>query len=246
LDIPVKPDQFTLYRTSSTENSVEIGSVTTNTITLPASSISTLVGFGPSGPAIDEIANRFLNAGDAALVEIPLTGISNGNGGDLEITAESSDPNFVSNIEVVYTSPDPTGVLRFNVNSTTAAKATVTLHLINENATSPTDFSFNSTQASFNVEVVNAVTAVKKNESSVSLRIYPNPSRAGSLEIELEPVAARRKLTVLDVWGNEIATAPVESGIHHITLNSQHWETGMYYIQVSGNRSLSGKVITIK
>ena len=246
LDIPVKPGEFTLYRTSATENCAEIGTIATSTITLPAKSISTLVGFGPSGPSIDDVANRFLKSGAPEVVEIPLTGISNGNGGTLNITAESSDPTVASALEVIYTSPNPTGVLRFNMNTSAAAKAKITLHLSNQNDTSPTTFAFNSTTTSFDVEVINTVTGLKKNESQTGLKIYPNPSRSGSVEIEFEPASVTRKLTVYDVWGKEITAAPVERGVHHITLQTQTWESGLYYLHVSGNKALNGKVITIK
>jgi glucuronoarabinoxylan endo-1,4-beta-xylanase len=246
LDSPIRPAEFTVYRTTATENCAQIGTVSSGTVSLPPMSISTLVGSGDSGPSIDDIGNRYIKAGDPEIIEIPLTGISNGNGGTLTITAESSDEAIITNTEVIYSSPSETGTLKLTANNSTPGKATITLNLQNQNTIDADEFGFNSTSTSFSVEVLNVVTGLKKNESETPLKISPNPTNTGSFRVELEAAPVRRQVSVFNLQGQEITALPIERGQRQITIQSQNWEPGLYYLHVSGHRPQHGKVITIR
>jgi hypothetical protein len=56
----------------------------------------------------------------------------------------------------------------------------------------------------------------------------------------------QRQISVFNLQGQEITTLPIEGGEHQITIQTQNWEPGLYYLHVSGHRPQHGKVITIK
>lgn len=161
LNIPSRPAGFDVYRTSASENSAEVGKVT-DSIILPTESITTLVGYGPSGPAIDEVPNQYLFVGDDETLTIPISGISDGNGGTIGIEVVSSNTAIVPSAEVQYTYPNGEGVLVLNPVTSSPGKSVITLKLSNTNEITGTDFGFSSTEISFNVEVIDVVTDVKK------------------------------------------------------------------------------------
>ena len=155
------PGTFSSYRTSASENFVEAGTIA-NTVTVPGRSVTTLVGFGPSGPSIDEIPNYSIHVGEDAILEVPLTGIHDGNGGNLKIQVTSSNEKIVPTPTLNYTYPGATGSLILDPSTSTPGKSIITVNLTNQNIVNGSTFGFNSTEVKFSVEVIDVITGIKK------------------------------------------------------------------------------------
>lgn len=244
LEIPVGPGEFTYYRTSATENSTEAG-VITNTVSLPAESITTLVGYGPSGPSIDEIPNYYIHVGDDDVLEIPLTGISDGNSSDLNIEVTSSDESIVPAPTLNYTYPGATGSLILAPSASAPGRSIITVNLTNQNAVNETTFGFNTTQITFSVEVLDVVTAIKKKERT-ELKIYPNPINSDFLTLDLTGIHFPRSVEIMDSKGQKIVTvndneAPVKN---KISINTEKWIPGLYFIKITtGEKRIIEKIV---
>jgi O-glycosyl hydrolase len=229
LSLPVGPSSFDLYRTSAAEDCSFIGAVN-GTVTLPPLSISTLVGFGSAGPSIDEIPNYFLQAGSSETLTIPLSGISAGASGPVDITVTSSNPAIVASPELVYSYPSATGTLNVNPNTSGPGKTTITLRLTNGNPGSPAGFSFNEATITFDIEVVDVVTGIKKKEND-EISIYPNPAESSDLIITLGQ-QDRYRVEVVDGRGQTLFQALDASGSLHVS--TRGWAMGMYVVTVTG------------
>jgi glucuronoarabinoxylan endo-1,4-beta-xylanase len=244
LDIPVRPDGFTAYRTSASENSVEAGTIT-NTVSLPAQSITTLVGYGPSGPSIDDIPNYTIHVGDDDVLEIPLTGITDGNGGKTNIEVTSSDESVVPSPTLNFTYPATTASLILSPPASAPGKSIITVKLTNENIENEGAFGFNSTQVSFSVEVIDVVTGLKKKENKNELRIFPNPLNSGLLTLDLSGLPFPRTVEISDAKGQrtfyrgEISENP-------LMIQTERWKAGIYIIQVGAGRKRFIKKIIVK
>jgi O-glycosyl hydrolase len=243
LDIAIRPAEFTAYRTSATENAVESGNVT-NVVALPPQSITTLVGYGPSAPSIDDIPNYYLHIGDDGVLEIPLTGISAGDGGTVNFEVTSSNEAIVSPAAVNFTPPSTTGSLVLNPDTSVPGKSTMTLKLSNENVVSPSDFGFTSTQILFTVEVLDAVTDIKKKVDR-EVEIYPNPVNADVLVLELSEIyGGRRSVHIMNAQGREIFSVAEGSITNVLMINTESWAPGLYYITItSGRNRVTEKIV---
>jgi hypothetical protein len=159
LDIPSKPDEFTAYRTSGSENSEEVGKVT-STVSLPPKSITTLVGYGSAGPSIDDLSNYSFPSGDNMTLEVPLTGLDAGNGNSLQISVKSSNEAIVSDPAISYAYPAAEGKLTLLLNRSLPGKSVITITL--DNGADPAGFGFSTKEISFTVEVSDVITDLKK------------------------------------------------------------------------------------
>lgn len=243
LDIPVRPEEFTAYRTSGTENSVESG-IIANVVTLPGESITTLVGNGPSGPSMDEIPNYFFQVGDDASMEIPLSGIADGGGGALNFEVTSSNEAMVPAPELNHTYPSPNGLLVLNPDTSAPGKAVITIKLTNGNTMNESTFGFNSTSVSFSVEVLDEVTGFKKKAKS-EIKIYPNPVDAGILTVDLSGMPGLRTVEVTDTRGLVALRIPHEQGSENeLTINTAGWKPGLYFIKIAvGRKRITEKIV---
>jgi hypothetical protein len=233
LSTPGGPSSFDLYRTSSGEDCAYIGTVD-ETVTLPPLSISTLVGFGAAGPSIDELPNYYLQAGSAGTVSIPLTGISEGASGPVAIIASSSYPAVVAPPEVVYSYPSATGTLNVQVNTSSPGKTTIMLQLTNGNTDAPAGFSFNEATVTFDIEVVDVITAVKKNESE-EISVFPNPAKEQELVVDVGG-DGRYRIDIVDSRGRSVFQASDVSGPLHVLTSG--WASGVYIVTVAGQDNI--------
>ena len=103
-------------------------------------------------PTIDSIGTiaTFINTD----VNVPLAGISDGDGGSqtLTITATSSNTGLVPNPTVVYTSPNSTGQLQFTPVAGQTGTATITV-TVTDNGGAPNNNGNKSTQITFPLQV---------------------------------------------------------------------------------------------
>lgn len=235
LNIPSRPAEFSVYRTSASENSAEVGKVT-DAIILPAESITTLVGYGPSGPSVDEVPNQYLYVGDDKTLVIPITGISDGNGGTIDFEVMSSDPALVAPPEVHYRYPENEGTLALTPDTSSPGKAVITLKLSNTNEITGTDFGFSSTEISFNVEVIDVVTDAKKKVDS-NVKIFPNPAANGKVMIDFSAPGANRSVLISDILGTPVFSIDqVDVASDHLVVDTHLWKPGIYVVRVSSGR----------
>lgn len=235
LNIPSRPAGFDVYRTSASENSAEVGKVT-DSIILPTESITTLVGYGPSGPAIDEVPNQYLFVGDDETLTIPMSGISDGNGGTIGIEVVSSNTAIVPSAEVQYTYPNGEGVLVMNPVTSSPGKSVITLKLSNTNEITGTGFGFSSTEISFNVEVIDVVTDVKK-KVDPEVKIFPNPAANGKMMIDFSGPGANRSVLISDILGTPVFSIDrVDAASDQLVVDTHHWKPGVYVVRISSGR----------
>ena len=243
LNIPVRPDEFTAYRTSATENAAETG-VVTDMVSLPGESITTLVGYGLSGPSIDEIPDYLFYVGEEVAMEIPLSGISDGNGGALDISVTSSDEAVVPAPGLNYSYPAADGTLMVNPNTLSPGKSIVTLNLTNGNTVDASTFGFNSMEVSFTVEVLDVVTGTKKKENP-EVKIYPNPVDTHKLIVDLSGIQGARTIEIISALGVPVLQRSNEQiRGNELLINTNGWRPGAYLIRIGdGKKKLTGKII---
>ena len=110
------------------------------------SSISFVVTVNPNNaPTINPISNpvtltnNFPVPANSPTVSIPLTGITDGDGGvqGLTVTATSSNPSLIPTPAIIYTSPNSTGTLTFAPvpNQTSSAPVTITVTVTDNGGT---------------------------------------------------------------------------------------------------------------
>jgi O-glycosyl hydrolase len=240
LDIPIGPGDFTVYRTSSADNCKEIGMVT-NSVALPAMSISSLVGYGAAGPSMDEVPNFYLTAGSDGVLEIPLTDIRNGGGGTITVDVENSNSTVVTNLSLDYTSPETSGVLTVTTNTSTPGTSEITITLTNQNDVAADLFVFNSTEVTFAVEVVDVITSLKKSEIQ-TLNAYPNPVKSDYLFIALDE-GGPYSLEVLSDTGQHIGVLH-EKEDDQVRIYTGNWQSGIYFINLAtGKQRATYKIV---
>jgi hypothetical protein len=243
LNLPVRPEEFTSYRTSATENAVETG-VVTNAVGLPGLSITTLEGYGLSGPAIDEIPNHYFFVGDVPSLEIPLSGISNGGGGSIDFLVTSSNESVVSFSNVDYTHPDTDGTLTLVPNTGAPGSALVTVKISNENNVDGSSFGFNSSEVSFIVEVIDLVTSSNE-QVSPKFRLYPNPVNAGKLILDLSSFHGSPAVEITNAMGEPVLNFKRgQLRENEVTIDTNGWRPGLYLLKISsGKKKFIEKII---
>lgn len=241
LDIAVRPAQFAVYRTSDSENSAHVGTIT-NVVNLPPRSITTAVGHGAAGPSINEISNYVLHVGDDGNLEIPLTGIDAGAGSTVNVEATSTDPEIVPDLQVNYHAPSEEGSLILKANTSEPGKTVITVKLTNGGVVAPPSFGFISTEVSFTVEVVDLVTGSKK-KVDPDVRVYPNPVNERVLVVDVSRLASSVTVEVTDTRGNVVKKLNRQEG--SIFLDTQDWTPGVYFIRVSSRKTRTVEKIII-
>ena len=243
LDIPVRPAEFFSYRTSANENSVETGSVVSSVI-VPPKSVTTLVGYGAAAPSIDDIRDYYLHVGDDNSLEVPISGITDGNGGSLGIDVISSNEALVAAPHVSYQYPATQGTLSFTPNTSSAGKSVITVRLTNNRVLNENDFAFNTREISFTISVSDMVTNVKK-KVETELRIFPNPVNSDILLLDLSGLDHWRRVEVTNSNGQKVFSLENSPSMDkQITLDTEKWIPGIYFIQVTaGWRRIIEKII---
>jgi glucuronoarabinoxylan endo-1,4-beta-xylanase len=242
--LPISPAQFSVSRTSASENSIDAGTYSTGTLTLPAQSVTTLLGYGASGPSMDEIADYYVTAGEDATLNIPLTGIDNGTGGVVTIDVQSSEPSIVPVPSINYSSPSSTGMLTIVPNTSAPGKSVITVKLSNQNAVSSSTFGFNSSERKFVVEVVDAITSLKKSEAE-ELKVYPNPTTRG-LVVEFQSSPIERLMEINNNQGLTVYTGKILPGQRYLEVETSRWEKGFYVLKLGGGKERVTRKIVIQ
>jgi hypothetical protein len=215
--------------------------VVTNSVTLPAMSISSLVGYGAAGPSMDEVPNFYLTAGTDGVIEIPLTEIGNGGGGTITVDVENSNSAVVTDLSLDYTSPETSGVLTVTTNTSTPGTSEITITLTNQNNVAADQFAFNTTEVTFSVEVVDVITSLKKSEVH-TLNAYPNPVQRDYLFIALGE-GGQYSLDVLNDTGQHIHVLH-EKEDDQIRIYTGNWQSGVYFINLAtGKQRATYKIV---
>lgn len=245
LNISPRPAEFNVYRTSASENTANVGKAT-DAVSLPAESITTLVGYGSSGPSIDEVPNQYLFVGEEGTIAIPLTGISDGNGGTVNIEVVSSNMAIVPTHEVEYHYPAGEGMLVLHPDTSGPGKSVITLKLTNTNEVAATDFGFSSAETSFHVEVIDVVTGAKKNKQfDPEVSIFPNPVENGTVKIDLPGQGTDRSVRISNMLGTCVFSIdPLDALNDQLVVDTHRWKPGIYLVRVSvGERNIFHKLV---
>ncbi len=98
------------------------------------------------------------------------------------------------------------------------------------------------------IAVVNADIPAPEGFSIVS--VFPNPTK-GKVQIVVDlPADMEFTHTVFDLLGRQVYTStynPRGAGRHFVNLNTTHWSTGIYFVQIqSNNQSLVRKMVVMR
>jgi hypothetical protein len=177
-----------------------------------------------------------VHSGDDNALEIPLRGISDGDGGTLSIEVTSSNESVVPSPVLSYTYPSAEGSLLLTPVTSVEGKSVITVKLTNLNTPDATTFGFNSTEVSFTVEVINTVTDVKKKENS-EVRIFPNPVDADLVNVSLLNEQGPRSLEVINSTGKKVFMLDrVKMSSGEISINIEQWPPGLYFFIIETAR----------
>ncbi len=241
LVVPGGPDEFSIFRTSSTENSVAAGTIERNLI-LPPQSVTTLVGYGTASPSMDDVPDYYVSAGDDTAIEIPLTGIDMGDGSGLQLSVSSSNESVVPVPELSYNYPSTEGTLTLHPNTGMSGESLITITL--DHGVNPSGFGFRTISVSFRVVVTEVVTGVKK-KVETDLVVYPNPLYDDFLTVELPPDSRFHAFVVKDIYGRTIfrrANSAPES--NSFVVDARGWPTGFYFLEaMNGRQRLVEKIV---
>jgi glucuronoarabinoxylan endo-1,4-beta-xylanase len=229
LNMVAGPTSFNTFRTSASENSVAVETIS-NTVGLPPMSITTLVGQGPAAPSIDDIPDYYIPAGKDTTWRIPLAGIGDGNGGQVNISINSTDPSMATST-LEYSYPDHSGTLVVKPNTSNPGKTTITLNLTNQNVVSSNTFGFNSTSTSFNVQVVDKIAGLKKSEVG-KVSVYPNPVDHHVLVIESDDEIDSDDIDIVNARGEGMNINGSLVALGKITVNTTGWAPGLYIVRI--------------
>ena len=200
---------------------------------MPGQSITTLKGYGSSGPAIDDIPNYYLYVGDDASLEIPLSGLSDGGGGSIAFDVTSSNESVISFSEVDYAYPGSQGILTLNADTSAPGRAVVNVKLTNGNMTDESVFGFNSMRVSFIVEVIDVVTSITK-EVSDEIEIYPNPADADKFTVVLPAFQRMGNVSILNALGQPVLRLTAAELLkNQIIIDTSGWKPGLYLLNIS-------------
>ncbi len=70
-------------------------------------------------------------------------------------------------------------------------------------------------------------------ENELSVKVYPNPT-TDNATLEIKGINGRARLIVTDVNGRVIDDVNVSDGVETITINSERYASGVYYVRVMG------------
>ncbi len=153
INIDNAPSTWQVYRTSSTEDFIDVGTMNNSSITLPGESFSTLVYQGSNNsPAIDQIYDTVILK-DAGEQTINLSGISDGNSGSQSLSLSVSNTNTTLNpsLSLDYTQGDATGTIKYTTAAGKFGLDTITVHMEDDGDQTA---NFHQKQVSFVVRVI--------------------------------------------------------------------------------------------
>jgi hypothetical protein len=108
------------------------------------------------------------------------------------------------------------------------------LQLTNGNTDAPAGFSFNEATVTFDIEVVDVITAVKKNESE-EISVFPNPAKEQELVVDVGG-DGRYRIDIVDSRGRSVFQASDVSGPLHVLTSG--WASGVYIVTVAGQDNI--------
>jgi hypothetical protein len=205
-------------------------------------------------PTINPISNvSFLHSTNNP-VSIPLTGITAGageSGQSLSVTARSSDPLLIPFLQVDYTSPQTTGILRIQNNRTRVGSATISVRVKDDGGTA--NGGVDSVLVSFVANVILDTNLEDDVTSPQDYRLdqnYPNPFNP-STKISFQiPSREMVSLSVYDTMGRQrllLVEAELSAGTHTVTVDASSLPSGIYmYVLNTKSFTTSRKMTLIK
>jgi glucuronoarabinoxylan endo-1,4-beta-xylanase len=124
------PGSFTVYRTTSSQNCENIGSVSNNSFDLPGNSLTTLVYEGSNkGPSFTAPGDMVVLGSDGQQT-INVTDIANAEGGqNISVNVVSSNTGVIPSPSVNYTSPNNAATVSFTPTSGQSGTVTLTIEV---------------------------------------------------------------------------------------------------------------------
>ena len=156
LQMENKPNEFTLYRTSSTENCIYAGITDGSAVVLQPKSITTLVAEGTNHlPTINKVDDMVLLMNSNGSNMINLEGISDGdlNSQNLVITATSSNTALIPDPVISHNAGETSGTLTLTPVADQIGTTTITLTLQDDGGQDNNGF-FSKKQISFDVQII--------------------------------------------------------------------------------------------
>ncbi len=216
-------------------------------------SFTTVTPILNKAPTIEAISDMSVSMSEPFELLVPLTGISFGDDDsdqELTVTATSSDSDLLD-VEVQYTSPEPTGILRIRGDGTRVGTATVSVVVKDDGGV---QFGgVDSVTVSFVVEVLMETQLDLETEKPAEFRLYqnfPNPFNPSTQISFSLPTGSHVDLAVYDVMGRrviQLVDAFTSAGVHRVTFDAGALPSGIYmYVLRAGGLRASSKMTLIK
>lgn len=222
---------YKAYRTSATENCMEVTPVTDNVLALAPSSITTLVTYLPinHSPTIDQVED--ISSSKSGPISVPLTGISAGVGESsqtLTMSVESNNLSLIAMPVLDYVEGSATGTLTLVPTDGKFGETTITVKITDSN-----NDVFSTTYMSFKV-TVSAPDAVA-DELSDKIKVYPNPVN-DEINVSIPDVQNMNSLTIIDYTGKLVFMKELK-GEKNFRINVKGLTPGLYIICVNGKNT---------
>jgi hypothetical protein len=233
------PETFDVYQTFELQNfrKTSGGLQKGAAWLLPPQSITTFVAQLPNAaPTIDPVADQVIdnNSGEQM---ITLTGISDGGEGNQNLNLTSSvtsGATYLSNVHVVYNSPESTAKLYFTPVSNQKGNAVIKIDVADNGSVN------NKTTVNCSVQVLSSTSAATIKTDD--LKVFPNPA-SGYLNIRI-PDRSYQTAMIMNVTGSIVGQYKLDSDFKHVDISNL--KSGLYFILVSGEKGTLEKSFIVK
>jgi hypothetical protein len=235
-DIPVSFDVYQTYQLQNF-NKADAPAAKGEAYLLPPQSITTFVAQLPNAaPTIDPVADQVIdnNSGEQM---ITLTGISDGGEGNQNLNLTSSvtsGATYLSNVHVVYNSPESTAKLYFTPVSNQKGNSVIKIEVSDNGLVN------NKTTVNCSVQVLSSTSAATIKTDD--LKVFPNPA-SGYLNIRI-PDRSYQMAMIMNVTGSIVGQYKLDSDFKHVDISNL--KSGLYFILVSGEKGTLEKSFIVK
>ena len=233
------PATFDVYQTYQLQNFRKTAAGLQKDVSylLPAQSITTFVSPLPNAaPTIDAIADQVVDNITGEQM-VTLTGITDGGEGNQSLTVTpviNSGAANITNVHVVYTSPENTAILYFTPESSKTGNAVIQIEVADNGIVN------NKTAANCNIQVL-TTTSVKITRAG-ELKVYPNPS-IDYLNISI-PDKAYKTAVIINSMGSTIGHYDLNTDFKQVDI--RNLKSGLYFILVRGEKGTLTKQFVVK
>lgn len=227
------PENYHVYRTTSTDNFYDAGMINVSDVTMifPPSSVITLVAEENVILTMNQLSDATImkNSGEVIL---EIGGISDGNGSvsGLTLELENSNPALFSSIDVSGISSGGTATVSFTPATDQVGTARISLVLSNTDGL---------TRKMIFYIFVTVAPSVKLDEE-YDHRVYPNPAS----EILHFGISEKSfsQLVISDISGRQILNREITAD--HTSIDVKNWNKGIYIYRLTGNiKTATGRFI---